>query len=117
MEADLLRFFHVDLLDYWRTPRTLSTRRLLNLVDRIPHGQGAALYTLDGPEWTAELDIADNHRRWFVASVAKDNEDPGPHKAHPSHHDTSLAPSAEVVAYAARLRDEREAAIAAGEIT
>jgi hypothetical protein len=116
VEADLLRFYQVDLLDFWRTPRTLSTRRLLVLFDAIPQGQGAAVHTIDGPEWSIEADIADLHRRWYQMVHAEGREDPGPHRMHPQARQEQVAPSDEVVAHVAKLKAERERAIAAGEI-
>lgn len=45
MEGDLLRFYQVDLLDWYRG--TLSTRRLLNLVYQLPR-ESAFLAALSG---------------------------------------------------------------------
>lgn len=118
MEADLLRFYRVDLLDYFRRPRLLSTRRLLVLVRHIPHGQGAAIRSIEGPEWSIEADILDTLRRWYIARNTDDHEDPGPHRLHPATRlEDQIAPSDEVVAHVAKLKAERERAIAAGEIT
>lgn len=116
MEADLDRFWGVDLLDYWRTPRRLSTRKLMNRVENIPIGQGSAVRSLDGPEWTTEMDLLDTIRRRYTHANFEPGEDPGPHVNHPAHRADDDGPSADVIAHVARLKAEREAAIAAGEI-
>ena len=116
MEADLLRFWQIDLLDYWRTPRRLSTRRLLVLVEHIPEGQGSAVRAIAG-EWGPVEEILDSLRRWYVMVHSESHDDPGLHPRHPLSGTTDVAPSAEVVAHVARLKSEREAAIAAGELT
>lgn len=60
VEADLARFYQVDYRD-------LSTRALLVRVRHIPRGQGAAIYSIDGPEWTVTDDLLDLLRRGWGA--------------------------------------------------
>jgi hypothetical protein len=115
VEADLLRFYGVDLLDYWRKPRTLSTRRLVVLVHEIPENQGSRVRAITG-EWSTTEDLLDILRRRYEQAHYNDNQDPGPHPRHPLHNDEQVGPSAEVVAHVAALKAEREAQIAAGEI-
>lgn len=115
MEADLLRFYQVDLLDYWRKPRALSTRRLMVLVENIPEHQGSRVRAITG-EWSTTEDLLDILRRRYEQAHYNDNTDPGPHPRHPAHEKEPVGPSAEVVAHVAQLKAEREAAIAAGEI-
>lgn len=121
LEADLVRFCgaptDLDLVEATSGPWTISMWWLLRRVRHIPHGQGAAIWTLEGPEWSAEADLLDELRRWFRAVHSDNHEDPGPHPRNPAAPvavATSTAP--EVVAHVARLKAEREAAIAAGEI-
>lgn len=77
VEADLLRFYGVDLLDFWRG--RLSPRRLAVLVRGIPAGQGAATRSLDGPEVTPERWILSDVWRWLVQVHGDGHKDPGPH--------------------------------------
>lgn len=116
MEADLLRFWQIRLTDYWRTPRTLSTRLLLTLVDHIPEGQGAAVHAIDGREWGATEDILDQLRRWYILVHTESHDDPGPHQMNPAAQRADDRVSDDAVEMARRLKAEREAAIAAGEI-
>ncbi len=63
VEADLHRFYGVDLnLDAERPPM----RWLLRRCRHIPRGQGAAIHTIDGPEWSPLLDITDEIRRRYT---------------------------------------------------
>lgn len=121
LEADLVRFAgaptSLDLVAATAGRRwTVSVRWLLRRLRHIPHGQGAAIHTLEGPEWSAEADLLDELRRWYRAVHTESHEDPGPHPRNPAATTTSTSASSEVVAHVARLRAEREAAIAAGDI-
>lgn len=118
LEADLLRFYQVDLLDYWRTPRTLSTRRLLVLWRHIPRGQGAAVHAVRDrwDDWSIEAELTDYLRRTVVAVNSKDG-DPGAHPFHPSKRREIDPRRKRKLAEARERAAERRRAIEAGEIT
>jgi hypothetical protein len=116
VEADLLRFWGVDLLDHGRRPRRLSTRRLLVLWRHIPHGQGSAVHAIEGPEWGAVEDLLDDLRRWYVVVHGEGHKDPGPHPMSPAHRRDEVGPNAAGLELARRLRAERESKLAAGEL-
>lgn len=92
VEADLHRFYGVDLdLDprgappLWALRGKVSVRWLLRRLRQVPHGQGAATRTLDGPEWSTADDLLDEIRRWYVAAHSDGHKAPPPHPSHPSH--------------------------------
>lgn len=85
VEADLQRFYQLDLADH---PRRLSTRRLLVLVRHLPRGEGSAVRSIhgtDGWEWTPDRDILDHLYRFTVRRDTEKHNDPGPHPWHPEH--------------------------------
>lgn len=125
VEADIRRFQHLDLIDYFRRDangrRLLSTRRLLVAIRHIPSGQGAALHSIDGPEWDTTVDILDLIRRTIHAAETKGHKDPGAHPAHPAEVKKRTvrhtpARQRKLAAALARKR-QREADIAAGRIS
>lgn len=75
MEADLLRFYQVDLLDRWRG--RLSLRRIRNLVFGLPPDSNVGGILRDGPLWSVEAHLLDE-LRMAVTSTGKHRAQPHP---------------------------------------
>ena len=100
MEADLLRFYRLDLGDY---PARLTFRRLLVCIRWLPRGHQSAVLRAEGVEWSAEADLLDRTYRLLVMVHAERHKDPGPHPDHPVHEAKRRAHEARVPALLAGL--------------
>lgn len=55
IEADLDRFYQIDLLDFWRG--RLTPRKLLNRIDHLPPGAALWIAAGDNAAWTEEAHL------------------------------------------------------------
>ena len=111
VEADLHRFYGVDLdLEAERPP----TRWLLRRLRHVPHGQGAATRTLDGPEWTPLDEMTDEIRRRYTHIHYQVDGFPAAHPSSPEARavvDDDVITDADIAAWNAH-RAARAAALA-----
>lgn len=75
MEATLLQYFGVDLLDRWRGG--LSLRRIRNLIVCCPSDSPLVQALDHGPEWSIEAHLLDD-LRMAMTSTKKKKADPHP---------------------------------------
>lgn len=86
VEADLGRFYGLDLLDLWRRPRRLTYRQVLVRVRHLPAESAVAGILRDGkPAWRLEHELADAIRQRIDAHRGVKVEDIKPHPLSPAH--------------------------------
>lgn len=116
MEADLARYYQVDLGDRWRPGRRLTLRRLVVLVRHLPDDSATAFAINEGPPWRTEHELADLSRMDFLRVHGV--EKPIPHPLSPfAKRDTGPSEThKQALAAAKARRDERARLIAEGAI-
>lgn len=119
MEADLQRFYGIDLRDRWRLDeagrRALTLRRLRVLISYLPEDSALAAAERGGkPHWTVEAHLLDD-LRIVLTNTKKD-----PAKRHPAR--PKAAPKKPTperlrkIAAARRRASDRRRRIASGEL-
>lgn len=120
MEADLQRFYGLDVRDRWHPDptRRLTLRRLVVLVWRFPPAEGAVVAVSTGrAHWSMEAHLLDDLRR--TVEAVNGVKSPKPHPLRDTSRSTKrLTPERAKRLRAARQRARaRRTAIERGEIT
>lgn len=116
VEADLQRYYHVDLRDLWRPGRQVTWRRVAVLLRHVPHDAATRALLGGWATWSLTDHLLDDVRR-TLRSLAGD-KDPRPHPLRfPTLHETTTPERQRRLAAARARARARRARVAAGEIT
>lgn len=83
MEADLHRYYHLDLVDLWRG--RLTRRKLCALIAHLPPESAVCAWERGAPHWSTTHDLLEGIRLAYASvHTPRDKPLPKPHPASPA---------------------------------